>query len=145
MMIRIIIIPNDHNNNLNDNLNDNDIYDNILIDNYNPFEIVYLNEKIEDGNIIDWRNFNILKTAREPGNCLGLEDLICFENFFEKLYKENEISQTTIVDCDSPGSSKITNLNQLQVLNDPITTEEVYIDIVFKKLVPSIPNANNVK
>ena len=29
-------------------LNDNDIYDNILIDNYNPFEIVYLNEKIED-------------------------------------------------------------------------------------------------
>ena len=38
-----------------------------------------LNEKIEDGNIIDWRNFNILKTAREPGNSLGVEDLICFE------------------------------------------------------------------
>ena len=54
-----------------------------------------LYEKIESGKILDWKNFNTLKTTREPTKTLEIDDLKAFTNYFEKLYNKGDTRSTT--------------------------------------------------
>ena len=67
-----------------------------------------LNEKIESGKIIDWKNFNTLKTAREPPKTLEIEDLKAFTDYFEKLYKKDcDTDWTTTNNCNKSPSQNM--------------------------------------
>ena len=84
-----------------------------------------LNEKIESGKIIDWKNFNTLKTTRVPPKTLEIEDLEAFTKYFEKLYKRDNNTNYSHTSNSSYMSISDKSPSRNDQLNSPITLAEL--------------------
>ena len=80
-----------------------------------------LNEAIEDGHVLDWKKFKMLKQEHDTSPLLDKHDLASFHDFFASLYKKPE---------HEPDFSKHTpkyypSLPDLSILNKPISNTEL--------------------
>ena len=80
-----------------------------------------LNEAIEDGHVLDWKKFKMLKQEHDTSPLLDKHDLASFHDFFASLYKkpeyEPDFSKHTPKYYPSPPD--------LSILNKPISNTEL--------------------
>ena len=94
-----------------------------------------LNEDVENGKILNWKNFKSLKQNYEDCQSLDKHDLRNFFEYFQDLYKPHPIINNL-----SPSTTDIGAMSQdtHEILNEPISIEETENTLKGLKLGKSV-------
>lgn len=91
-----------------------------------------LNKKIEDGNILNWRQFNKLKRNKADKVKFDSLDMLNFEAFFAELYADkhqtiDSVTKEVMMNmADNINKSTILPKELENLINSEITSDEVY-------------------
>ena len=90
-----------------------------LIDNRKRTFRSNLNDSIEDGNIIDWRNFKYLKQTYDEPQPFDNHDLSTFYEYFAKLYSKDDSLNNTEMNAETLINNRLLKSNIIFVDDIP--------------------------